>query len=74
MVNEEQLREVREARLKTQSPQSLVVLAIKTVAKHYNRFIDIPDSPLQYLRMYYELIKHIIFIKIWINICLQLIQ
>jgi hypothetical protein len=63
MVNEEQLREVREARLKTQSPQSLVVLAIKTVAKHYTRFIDIPDSPLQYLRKYYELTIHTLFLS-----------
>jgi hypothetical protein len=51
LLSEEQLREIREARNKTRFPQTLVVLAIKAVAKNYIRFVDIPDSPLKYLRM-----------------------
>lgn len=50
MLNENQLREIREARNKTCIPESLAVLAIKTVAKHCTRFVDTPDSPLKYLR------------------------
>jgi hypothetical protein len=50
MINEEQLQEIREARNKTRIPESLVVLAIKAVAINCNHFIDIPDSPLKYLR------------------------
>jgi hypothetical protein len=51
MINETQLQEIREARNKMRFPQTLVDLAIKTVAKHCTRFIDdIPDNPLKYLR------------------------
>jgi hypothetical protein len=34
MINETQLQEIREARNKMRFPQTLVDLAIKTVAKH----------------------------------------
>jgi hypothetical protein len=50
LLDEEQLREIIEARNKTRIPQTLVALAIKAVAKHCTRFIDIPDCPLKYLR------------------------
>jgi len=50
MLTEEQLQKLREERNKTRIPQTLVVLAMKTVAKHCTHFIDIPDSPLKYLR------------------------
>jgi hypothetical protein len=48
--SEEQLREIRGARNKARIPQTLVLLSIKTVAKHCTRFIELPDSPLKHLR------------------------
>jgi hypothetical protein len=50
MLDEEQLQKIKEARNKTRIPQTLEILAMKTVAKHCTRFIDCEDSPLKYLR------------------------
>jgi hypothetical protein len=50
LLSEEKLQKIREARNKTRLPQSLCDLAINAVAKHCTRFIDVPDSPLKYLR------------------------
>jgi hypothetical protein len=51
LMNEEQIRKIRESRIKSRFPPTLVVLAIKAVAKNCTSYIDSADSQLQFLRM-----------------------
>jgi len=55
LINEEQICKIRGARIKTRFPPTLVVLAIKAVAKNCALYIEMPDTQLQFLRTCHQI-------------------